>query len=93
MSNHRQNGVAKRKTLTIVSLSRAMLFTEMTKNPTFANIGLWSFSSYHTADVMNNTPTSSGLSPKETLTRVKGDRYLKNICFWLAHFRTGHDHL
>ena len=76
---HHQNGVAERKIKTVISLARAMLFTAMIKNPTVITLQFWPFAVHYAVDILNNTPNSSGFTPKEIFTGVKGDRNFKNF--------------
>ena len=79
MNAHHQNSIAERKIRTVVSLARAMLFTAMIKNPGAVTLKLWPFAVHYAADILSNTPTSSGFTLKEIFIGVKGDRNFKNF--------------
>ena len=63
VSTHHQTGVAERKIRTIMTLSLAMLFATMIKNPFVVTLAFWPCEVHHTVDDMSNTPNSSGFAP------------------------------
>ena len=62
-----------------MSFSRAMLFAAMIKNPTVVTLSFWPLAVHYATCILNNTPNTSGFTPKEIFTGVKGDRYLKHF--------------
>ena len=79
LNAYHQNGVADRKISTVMSLSRAMLFAAMIKNPKVFTLAFWPLAVHYDVDILNNMSSSSGFMSKEIFTGVKGDRYFK--CF------------
>ena len=79
VSAHHQNRVTERKIKTIISLARAMLFTAMIKNPVVITLQFWPYAVHYAVEIINNTPNSSGFTPKEIFTGVKGHRTFKNF--------------
>ena len=56
-----------------------MLFAVMIRNLGAITLKLWPFAAHYATGILKNTPASSGFTPKEIFTRVKGDRNFKNF--------------
>ena len=79
VSAHHQNGVAERKIKSVINLARAMLFNAMIRWPDTIHLSFWPYAVHYATDILNNTPKSSGFSPKEIFTGIKGDRSLRHF--------------
>ena len=42
-------------------------------------MGYCPYTIYYTVDILNNTPSPSGFTPKEIFTGIRGDRNLKHF--------------
>ncbi len=78
VNNHSQNGIAERNIRTVCDRARTMLIHVMTRWPDTITTELWPFALKMAVDVHNATPSPSGLSPEEILSRQKSrpDRLL-----------------
>ena len=76
---HHQNRVAEWKIKTMISLAQAMLFNVIIKWPNIINVGFWPYAVHYAVDILNNTPNSSGFTPREIFTGSQTDRSLKNF--------------
>ena len=83
ISAYHQNSVAERKIKLVINLARAILFNTMIRWPDTVHLSFWPYAVHYATDILNNTPKSSGFSPKEIFTGIKGDRSLR-------HFHTFH---
>jgi hypothetical protein len=69
---HHQNGIAERHIHTITEQARSMLIHAMISWPDIIQETLWPYAFCLAIDLHNCTPTSSGLTPEEIFTGIKG---------------------
>jgi len=76
---HHQNGIAEHHIRTITERAQSMLIHAMISWPDIIQETLWPYALCLAVDLHNCTPTSSGLSPEEIFTGIKGRNRLMDF--------------
>jgi hypothetical protein len=76
---HHQNGIAEHHIRSITEHARTMLIHAMISWPDIITEHLWPYAFRLAVDLYNNTPNSTGLTPEEIFTGLKGHNRLNDL--------------